>query len=142
MANRLRSEADVNSADGKTYTLFFGTNACVKIEDELKVNPPTLLKELQSRTRREFRTLVRILLERHHPEFASDGLTPAERERLDELAGDVIDQIPSGELGRAIVCAFHGMTPEQLAAAVKKQPKRPKEKPDPEAAAAAGQPIS
>ncbi len=132
VANRLQSEAEVVSVDGQeTYTLRFGTNACIEIEDALKVTDiPAFLKQATKR-KKDFRTLVRILLHAHHPEIDTD-----------EKAGDVMDRMNGMELGIAVACAFHGLSRDQLLELAKKPKPVPKEEPRPEAEAAAGPPIS
>ncbi len=147
----LKSERDLETVDGRTYRLRFGTNACAAIEERFHLGeegqPYSILELLghaSLKGARGLRAIVRYLLEQHHgDEIGND-------EQTEKRVGDIMDALQiKGQLFVEIVCAFHGMTPKQLEQAADDARKRAarrkargKEDPVPEGEAAAGQPTS
>ena len=81
MANRFKGEVDVK-AGGDTFTLRFGVNAMVALEEELGVKTEDLQEHLQDNfSLGLLRTIFRIGLQQHHPDIT------------DAATGDLLDEI-------------------------------------------------
>lgn len=90
MANRERGEVSFE-ADGKTWTLSFGTNAICGLEAEMDKPAGAIFASLDGSVDfRTFRSVFRAGLARHHK-----GL------KLDE-AGDLIDEVGLSEAARLV----------------------------------------
>lgn len=110
MANPLRGEVGFE-ADGKSYTLRFGTNELVSLEQRLGVKARQFGEVLADASFEQVRAIFTIGLQRHH-----NGTT-------DEAAGDVMDAIGlqevAGLIKRAIEASFGSAEPGEAPAGTK-----------------------